>query len=156
MLRSGISTIGRGRRIAVLTSVCILATAGTLALAGTGSACSNATLKGTYAFGTVGWVISGGTTAPVSVAGFNQFNGAGTGTGVFTANINGVVVNSNTPSTLTYTINADCTGTVVANSAGRLTHLNVYVSPSGQGFSVIQTDPGNIIGTTATRLSVPE
>jgi hypothetical protein len=114
--------------------------------------CSNATLNGTYAFGYVGWSISGGQIAPFSAAGFDTFNGAGTSTGVITVNSNGVVVNNNTTDTSTYTIESACTGTIVFNIAGTLAHFNVYVSPDGDQFMLIETDQGSVIGGTETRV----
>lgn len=164
MLRSVISMISPRRRIAVLASASVLATVGTLAIIGTASAsgtpaasarprCSNATLKGTYTFGYIGWSISAGKSSPFSAAGFDRFNGAGTSHGVITINSNGVVVNNNTPDTSTYTIKANCTGKVVFNTAGSLAHFNVYLSPSGKLFSLVETDPGSLIGGTETRVA---
>src|SRR5690242_8666372 len=111
MSRSVISRIRLRRRITVLASAGVaLAAAGTLALTGIASAapsaatgakpsCSNATLNGTYTFGYISWQISNGKSTPASEAGFDTFNGKGTGTGVITAVYNGVVAGSNTPDT---------------------------------------------------------
>jgi hypothetical protein len=153
--------IGPGRRVAVLASACGLATVGTLALIGATSttgiaaplSCSNATLNGTYAFAAIGWSISSaGKAAPIALAGFDTFNGAGTSTGVITVNSNGVVVDNNTPDSSTYTIKADCTGTIVFDTAGSLSHYNVYVSPSGNQFKLIETDLGSVSTETETRV----
>jgi hypothetical protein len=164
MSRSVIPRIRPRRRITVLASACAaLATAGTLALTGTSSAapstatatkpsCSNATLNGTYTFGYISWQTSNGKSTPASEAGFDTFTGKGTGTGVITAVYNGVVAGSNTPDTSAYTINADCIGTLVFHAAGSLFHFSVYVSPSGNSFSLINTDPGNAVAGTETRV----
>jgi hypothetical protein len=150
------------RRIAVLASACGLATVGTLALIGTARAdddearlsCSNATLKGTYAHAETGWSISAqGPATPVATAGFDTFDGDGTGTGVITINSNGVVVADNETSTATYSVKADCTGTVVFNEAGSLLHFNIYVSPSGNLFRLVGTDPGSVEAGTVTRVA---
>jgi hypothetical protein len=117
------------------------------------TSCSNATLNGTYTYSNVGWSISAGKAAPFSEAGFDNFNGAGTSTGVITVNSNGVVVNNNTPDSSTYTIKADCIGTIVFNIAGTLSHYNVYVSPSGDQFRFIETDTGIVNTSTETRVS---
>ena len=161
MLRSVLSKIAASRRIAVLPSVCSLAIVGTLALIGTVStvgiaaahSCSNATLRGTYAVAETGWSVSAGGAAPISLAGFDVYDGAGTSTVVVTVNANGVVIYDNTPDTSTYTINADCTGTIVFNVAGNLIHFNVYVSPSGDQLWLVRTDPGIVISETQTRVS---
>ena len=166
MLRPVISKIGPRRRIAVLASACVLATAATLAVIGTASAgaatsgrthrthsCRNATLKGTYTYGYNGSSVSGGVSTPVSSAGFDTFSGKGTSTGVTTFVSNGVVENNNTPDTSTYSIGADCAGTIVFNIGGSLAHFNVYVSPSGDSFTLIETDAGSNIAGTETRVT---
>jgi hypothetical protein len=165
MSRSVISRIRPRRRITVLASAgAALATAGALTLTGTASAapgaatgttpsCSNATLNGTYNFGYISWSISQGKSTPASEAGFDIFNGKGTSTGVITALYNGVLAGSNTPDTSTYTINADCIGTIVFLAAGSVFHFNVYVSPSGNSFSLISTDAGTAVAGTETRVT---
>jgi hypothetical protein len=165
MSRSVIPRIRPRRLITVLASACVaLAAGGTLALTGTASAtpsatagtkpsCSNTTLNGTYTFGYISWSISKGTSTPASEAGFDTFNGKGTGTGVITAVYNGVVAGINTPDTSTYTIKADCIGTLVFHSGGSVYHFTVYVSPSGNSFSLINTDPGNAVAGTETRVT---
>jgi hypothetical protein len=165
MSRSVLPRIRPRRRITVLAAACVaLAAAGALALFGTASAapsaatgtkpsCSNATLNGTYTFGYISWSISNGQSTPASEAGFDTFNGKGTSTGVITAAYNGVVAGNNTPDTSTYTINADCIGTIVFDSAGSLFHFNVYVSPSGNSFSLISTDAGTAVAGTETRVT---
>jgi hypothetical protein len=166
MPRSVIPRIRPRRRITVLASAGVaLASAGVaLALTGTASAapaaatsathsCSNATLKGTYTFGYISWQIAKGKSTPASEAGFDTFTGKGTGTGVITAVYNGVVAGSNTPDTSTYNIHPDCIGTLVFHAAGSLFHFNVYVSPSGNSFSLINTDAGNAVAGTETRVT---
>jgi hypothetical protein len=144
--------------------VAALATGGTLALTGTASAapstatgrthsCGNATLNGTYTFGYISWTIAKGKSAPASEAGFDTFNGKGTGTGVITAVYDGVVAGSNTPDTSAYTVNPDCIGTIVFHSGGSMFHFNVYVSPSGNSFSLISTDAGSAVAGTETRVT---
>jgi hypothetical protein len=152
------------RRIAVLALACGLATVGTLAF-GTARAdgaeaplsCSNATLKGTYAYSVISWSISAqGRATPVARAGFETFDGDGTGTGVLTINNNGVVVANHETNTATYSINTDCTGTVVFHHAkipGSLVHFNIYVSPSGNQFRLVATDPGSVDAATETRVA---
>jgi hypothetical protein len=165
MSRSVIRWIRPRRRITVLAAACVaMAAAVVLSLIGTASAapttairttpsCSNATLKGTYTFGYISWSISNGQSTPASEAGFDTFNGKGTGAGVITAAYNGVLAGNNTPDTSTYTISANCIGTIVFNSAGSLFHFNVYVSPSGNSFSLISTDPGTAVAGTETRVT---
>ena len=166
MSRSVISRIRPRYRIAVLASACAAAAAAVaLLLTGTASAsssaatgttlpCSNATLNGTYSFGYISWTIANGASSPASEAGFDTFNGRGTGTGVITAVYDGVVAGINVPDTSTYTINADCIGTLVFHSGSNTYHFTVYVSPSGNSFSLINTDAGNAVAGTETRVTL--
>ncbi|MGD0373782.1 MAG: hypothetical protein ABSB01_04255 [Streptosporangiaceae bacterium] len=145
------------RRTLVLASAGVAAAAGILAVVGTASAaahpaartsssCSKATLKGAYIFYNDGWLVAGGKSKPFSIAGIDHFNGAGTGHGVSTFDVNGKVVNANSPNASTYTIKADCIGKIVYDTAGSIGHFNMYVSPSGHFFSLVETDPGSVGG----------
>ncbi len=164
IIRSFISRSGSRRRTAVLASAGVAAAAGVLALVGTASAaappatgtspsCRNATLKGTYIFYNDGWLVAGGKSKPFSIAGVDHFNGAGTGHGVSTFDVNGKVVNANSPNTSTYTIKADCIGKIVYDTAGSIGRFNMYVSPSGHFFSLVETDPGSVGGGIESRVA---
>jgi hypothetical protein len=165
MSRSPLSKSGtRYRRLAVLAPACVLATTGILTLAGPASAsgtasatsaplCSNATLHGTYTFASEGWTVTKSASTPSSTAGFDNFNGAGTSTGVASFTVDGATVNNNTPDTATYTLKTGCTGKIVYNNAGSLAHFDIYASPSGQSFSFVETDPGSVLAGTETRVS---
>jgi hypothetical protein len=163
MLRSVRSKLGPRRRLAVLSSACALAAVGGgLALAGAASAsgtpsassssCSDATLKGTYTYAYEGWSVAKGASTPSATAGFDRFNGAGSSTGVTTFVDDGVVENNNTLVTSTYTLNANCVGTIVFDVAGAHVHGNIYVSPSGRSFRIIETDAGSVETGTETRV----
>ena len=163
---SFVSRPGSRRRNAVLASAGVAASvaAGVMTLVGTASAasppaaranhsCRNATLKGTYIYYNDGWLVSRGRKEPFSIAGVDHFNGAGAGRGVTTFDVNGKVVNDNTPETSTYTIKADCIGKVVFDTAGSVGHFNAYVSPSGHLVSLVETDPGSVGGGTESRVA---
>jgi hypothetical protein len=162
MSRSALLKSRSSRRLAALASAFVLAVGGALTLVGTASAsgaapadpaCSDATLHGTYSYGYEGWSVSKGAKTPSSTAGFDHFNGAGTSTGVTTFVSNGAVIDNNTADTSTYTLQADCAGKIVFNVAGSLAHFNIYVNPSGQSFTIIQTDHGSVEAGTETRVS---
>ena len=50
-------------------------------------------------------------------------------------------------------LTAGCTGTIVFNIAGSLAHFNLYTSPRGQSFNLIETDPGSVLAGSETRVS---
>jgi hypothetical protein len=166
MRPSFVSRTGSRRRNAVLASasVAVSVATGVLTLVGTASAasppaagtrpsCRTATLKGTYIYYNDGWLVSRGRKMPFSIAGIDHFNGAGAGHGVTTFDVNGKLVNANTPETSTYTIKAGCIGKIVFDTAGSIGHFNVYVSPSGGLASLIETDRGSVGGGTESRVA---
>jgi hypothetical protein len=80
------------------------------------TSCTLATLKGRYLFvvnGTYFPPAAGVTVESLfSRVGSRIFNGDGTGTTISTESINGVITNADSHRDLSYTVNADCTGTV--------------------------------------------
>jgi len=54
------------------------------------------------------------------------------------------------PFTGTYTLTVGCTGTV---TIGTTMHFDIYVAPSGNKFTSVQTDPGSVSAATETRVS---
>ena len=81
--------------------------------------CSKATLDGTYLFAHDGVDISGNDQAPFAVAGYDVFDGNGKVKAVISANFNGNVVRHESLSG-TYTVKADCTGTITYTVQKRL------------------------------------
>jgi hypothetical protein len=97
--------------------------------------CSNATLQGTYGFRQQGTVFATGLQGGVGTATFDG-NGKVFVSGTFVNQTNGV---NRTTGTATYTVNADCTGSNVADN-----------NPSNtQDFVIL--DGGNEIFQVATR-----
>ena len=91
----------------------------------TGAKCSEATLKGTYLFAFNGVEIKGNSEQrPFAIAGYDVFDGNGEVRGVSSGNFNGEVFRKD-PFTGTYTVKANCTGTVTfrdGRCAGRHVH----------------------------------
>lgn len=110
--------------------------------------CSLATLKGRYLFADAGTLLppAAGVTAPTLAAdaGFEVFNGDGTGTDTVTFRVNGVIRFHNIAVPTTYTINPNCTGTITVQlPGGGGPTFDIFVAPDGEMFSSIATDPGN-------------
>ncbi len=110
--------------------------------------CSVATLKGRYIFADAGTLLppAFGAQAPTPAAdaGFEIFNGDGTGTDIVTLRVNGVIVFHNIVASTTYTVNPNCTGTITVRvSGGAGPTFDIFVAPDGEAFSSIATDPGN-------------
>jgi hypothetical protein len=135
-----------------------MAAAGALTAAGSARAsgpvtspasCSTGTLAGTYLFEGNGASVSGTTTTPTAFAGSEHFNGAGAVAGSSTFSSGGTII-PRSAFTGTYTLSAGCTGTL---TIGTTLHFDIYVAPSGDSFTYVQTDNGSVSATTENRVS---
>ena len=103
----------------------------------------NATLHGTYMSHGTGTVVGVG---PVSAVGTITYDGDGNLTNPFTLSVNGAV--SRITQTGSYTVNRDCTGTVVQGGA----HYDFVVAPDASTVFWMETDAGTIVTGTAVRM----
>ena len=126
-------------------------------LSGKGHApkCTLQTLKGRYLFALHGTLLppAFGVTEPTpsDAAGFHVFNGDGTGTDTVTFRLGGVTVLENAVSAITYTVNADCTGSfTVLNGPS----FGLFIAPDGESIATISTaPPGNEVSGISRRVS---
>jgi hypothetical protein len=136
------------RRIGIIAVLSLMTLAiAAVAAVGTGFAeaenaaaaakCSKATLHGTYLFAQDGVVISGKDQGPFAIAGKDMYNGNGKVKAVVSANFNGDVVRQAVFAG-TYTLKANCTGTV---TYGPKEALDVFVAPDGSMFTFVQIKP---------------
>jgi len=106
--------------------------------------CSEATLHGTYLFAFNGVEIkSDDEQVPFAFAGYAVFDGNGKEQGVASSNFNGEV-SRNEPVSATYTVKADCTGTVTYRDGSQ---IDVFIAPDGSTFTFIQTKPSKLVGS---------
>jgi hypothetical protein len=116
--------------------------------------CTLATLNGRYLFvvnGTYFPPAAGVTVQSIfSRAGYRIFHGDGTGTTIVTETINGVIHAADIHGDLSYTVNADCTGTVKVLSAGAT--QEIFVAPNGDDMTVIATDNGHVEAFSSWRV----
>ena len=126
----------------------VLALALPLALAGAGrgqaaddaAACALATLQGTYLFAFDGVRIDGDERHPFAVAGYEVYDGQGGMRAVVTSSDGGTPDrNVRTPGS--YTVEADCTGTVTYADG---TRYDLFLAPDGSSFVFVQTNPGMV------------
>ena len=104
--------------------------------------CSKATLEGTYLFAQNGVEIKGDEQRPFAIAGFDVFDGNGEVKGVDSGNFNGEVFR-NERFTGTYTVKANCTGTVTFRD-GAAIHGDIFIAPDGSKFAFVRTDPEDV------------
>jgi hypothetical protein len=106
--------------------------------------CSEATLNGTYPFAQNGVEVKGNDQRPFALAGYDVFDGQGGVKGVASGNFNGEVFRKD-PFTGTYTVKANCTGTVTFRGVGgATTHGDIFIAPDGSKFAFVGTDPESV------------
>jgi hypothetical protein len=138
------------KRPAILTTFAMFFTVfacGTAIAADDGPRCSARTLRGRYVFSASGFTIVAGVTVPKAIIEVIDFNGDGTlAVPGATRSVNGVITRS-MPSVGTYAVAEDCSGTITF--AGPT--FDIFVSPRGNQFWLIQTNPDNVFQGSATR-----
>ncbi len=114
--------------------------------------CSNATLKGTFAFKGVGFVTAPPALAgPLAHLGTLTFDGKGALAGTGLENLNGNFQAGT--ETGTYTVNPDCTGTFtyLESPAGITAHGYFVIEPGFNELQIMETDPGTVVTGIARR-----
>ena len=111
-------------------------------MSGAGEGCGPRTLKGSYVYALSGFKTGGETAAqrtPFGQAGREMFNGDGTMSGVGTASFNGKTARTTYKGT--YTMNADCSGTVTfTDNQGQASNYDIFADHGGASFTYVQTD----------------
>jgi hypothetical protein len=126
----------------------------TAASAGPG-ACSNQTLKGTYAFTIHGQIFPPDNAPPLVVDGIAKttFDGNGNLKQVDAVAVNGDLAVVWRQGTGTYSLNSDCTGTMTLDNASQpILHLAILVSHGGDLIHTVVTNPGFAVTSDAERV----
>ena len=105
--------------------------------------CSNTSIKGSYAISCEGTFVGVG---PLAALGVFIADGNGNASEVETLSVNGDIHQGET-FTVTYTVNADCTGTHTATGtgsffSGAVFHGDIVIDDNKKEFRLIGTDPG--------------
>jgi hypothetical protein len=114
--------------------------------------CSNASLKGTFAYTMTGFITAPPALAgPFAEVGTQSFDGKGGTTATATLSQNGNIV----PVTITgpYTVNPDCTGTftLLVSPFGVTVHNLFVIHDNGNGFQAIETEAGVVVSRIARK-----
>jgi hypothetical protein len=115
--------------------------------------CSNATLQGTFAYTSTGFITAPPAFAgPFAETGTQTFDGRGATTAAVTLSQNGNIL----PVTITgtYKVNPNCTGTFTlqVSPIDVTVHVFFVIDDGGNGFQAIETDPGLVITRIGRRL----
>lgn len=106
--------------------------------------CSVQMLRGSYLWSFDAYENFNGNFVPVAVMQGLQFNGDGTTRNTFgTVNIGGTIIFDVTGAVGTYTVAADCTGTL-SPAPGIAPTFNIYVGPGAQQVWTIQSSPDSL------------
>ena len=133
----------------------------TLALAASSAvtaqaSCTNSTIKGSYAFTIHGQILTPNGPIPIVGLARTTFDGNGNLTQLDTVAVNGHIALVWRPSTGTYTVNPNCTGTITLVTPGQPTlHLAILVSHSGDLIHDVVVDPGFAVTADAERVLAP-
>ena len=104
--------------------------------------CSNNSLKGTYGLSCEGTIVGVGPLAVVSVL---TADGDGNSSGAETLSVNGTIIPGVT-FTGTYTVNADCTGSLVTTTPdSSVTNHNFVIDDNKKEIRIIVAEPGRVI-----------
>jgi hypothetical protein len=105
----------------------------------------NETLHGNYMTISTGTIVGVG---PITAVGRTAYDGKGNLVNPYTVSVNGVI--STGTGIGTYTVNSDCTGSVVRTDGS---HYSFVVTPDGSRIDSINIDPGRVFSGTAIRLT---
>jgi hypothetical protein len=114
--------------------------------------CSNATLKGTFAFTASGFITAPAAAAgPLAEVGAQTFDGNGGASAIATSSQNGNI--HQVTITGTYTVNPDCTGTLAIQAfpGGLKSQLFFVIDDTANELLLICTDPGFVLTGIARR-----
>ena len=143
----------------ILFFLVTLMVVGSQSLTAHASACSNLTIKGTYAFTIHGTVFLPGGAPPLLVDGLAKttFDGNGNLTQLDAVAVDGNVAPGWASNTGTYSVNPDCTGTfTVTNGSQPPVHLQMIVAQSGNTIHQVVIDPGFATTAEGERVRAPE
>ena len=121
------------------------------------SACSNSTIRGSYAFTIHGTVfLQDGSTLLIDGLAKTTFDGKGNLTQLDAVAVNGNVAPGWASNTGTYSVKPDCTGTfTVTNGNQQPVHLQMIVAQSGNTIHDMVIDPGFATTAEGERIHAP-
>jgi hypothetical protein len=113
--------------------------------------CSAATIRGVYLFHASGYNIVSGVPLPKAIIEKVVFDGLGNvTTPAVSLSINGTIVQPPQGSAGNYTVDADCTGTLMFADGPK---FDLQIAPNGKQINLLQTNPATVMQGTAKRVS---
>jgi hypothetical protein len=154
LVKNIMSSLAFACALVCLAAAMALGTSATAGPAADAQGCSVGMLRGLYLWTFDGYADLGGNLVPKAVMQGLRFNGDGTTFNAFgTVNIGGTIIIDATGGVGTYTVAADCTGTLSITTGPS---FNIYVGPGAQQVWTTEIAGGDVTGGlavgTATRL----
>ena len=113
--------------------------------------CRPEKLDGLYVFSATGYTIVEGVAQPKAIVELIRFNGDLTlSVPGATRSVNGTIARSPPNGAGTYTLGADCIGTLAFTGGPT---FDLFASPKGEDLWMIQTNPNNVLQGNVTRVS---
>jgi hypothetical protein len=113
--------------------------------------CTAATIRGVYLFHASGYNILSGAPVPKAIIETVVFDGLGNvTTPAVSLSINGTIIQPPQGSPGNYTVDADCTGTLMFADGPK---FDLQVTPNGKQINLLQTNPTTVMQGTAQRVS---
>ena len=134
-----------------------LALAAASAVTAQASVCNNSTIRGTYAYTIHGQVfVPNGPILYIDGLARTTFDGEGNITELDALAVNGNMAPGWAYNTGTYSVDANCTGTItVTNGNQPLVHLQMVIAQSGNTIHEMTTDPGFATTAEGERIQAP-
>ena len=112
--------------------------------------CSDASLKGDYAYSVNGTAITLPPAGPLAILGKITLDGNGAFSGSVNGNIAGVIHLEDAPVNGTYSVASDCTGTLTTNYPGVTIHFNLVLVEGAKGSNAAELVSGESGPSTGT------
>ena len=140
----------------VLVAIAGLSLSGSVAASNSGEGvqgCTLATLKGRYLVADAGTLLPPAVPQPTLTAwaGFHVFNGDGTGHDIVTGRFGGQIMLENLVSPISYSVNADCTGSLTVLGGPT---FSLFIATDGESIATIATGPGSYGANISRRTSL--
>jgi hypothetical protein len=128
-------------KLILASSITLLVLAALVPAANAAPACTAATIAGDYGFTASGFFQNKEKNAPIAAIGLVTFDGESNASATVTASFNGSI--STFPWIGTYTVNTDCTGSLIATPGSGLANFSIVIVRGGAEILGMDIDPGN-------------
>ena len=112
--------------------------------------CSNASLKGDYAYAVNGTSLTIPPVGPVAILGKITADGNGSFSGSINVNLTGIII-TDVPVTGTYSVASDCTGTLTTVYPAFTAHFSLVLVEGSKRAELVETDAGTVGTGTVNR-----